>query len=191
ALAENWAVTGSLRWRPLPGTSLGASAWHGNTGQGQEFAGKQVDVPMTLAEVHAEWKRDNVWLRALYAQATIGDTTAVSNDLGEAIGERMTGWYAEAGYNIMPALGGPGDQALYPWVRYTALDTQASLASGVKDAGFSKDPANDRSAWVAGLQYHPHPQVALKAEYRDWSSKADSRSANNGEEYLVGVGYSF
>ncbi|HKJ72300.1 MAG TPA: hypothetical protein VKA55_11150, partial [Gammaproteobacteria bacterium] len=167
--------------------------------QGQTFDGQTPDVPMTLWDVHAAYERGNWRLRALYTQATLDDTLAVNRELtagngigdGEAIAEKLTGWYVEAGYDIMPALGGPAEQSLYPWVRYSALDTQASLASGVKNAGFTKDPANDRTVTEVGLHYMPHPQVVVKAEYRDWSSEADAASANNQDEYVVGLGYQF
>jgi len=205
-LAEDLAVTGQLRWHPLPGTTLGASGWYGQMGQGRIFDGQTPDVPMTLWDVHAEYERGNWRLRALYTQATIDDTLAVNNqalaDLQasnpgataadvSAVAEKLTGWYAEAGYDIMPALGGPSEQSLYPWVRYSALDTQASLASGVKAAGFTKDPANQRTVTEVGLHYMPHPQVVVKAEYRDWSSEAQADADNNQEEFLVGIGYHF
>ncbi|MFB6260967.1 MAG: hypothetical protein ABEJ96_09650, partial [Thiohalorhabdaceae bacterium] len=173
ALANDLALTGDLEWHPAPGATVGVSAWHGNMGQGQSFDGQKPDVPMTLWDVHAEYKAGPVWLRALYSQATIDDTLAVNRGLAtddsgnpvsdEAIPEKMTGWYVEAGYDIMPMLGGPGEQKLYPWVRYSSLDTQASLASDVKSAGFTADPANDRAVTAVGLHYMPHPQVAVKA----------------------------
>lgn len=202
-LAEDLAVTGQAQWHPIPGTTLGISGWHGNMGHDQAFNGQTPDVPMTLWDVHADYERGNWRLRALYTQATIDDTLAVSQQLAsdagvspanfDPVGEKLTGWYAEAGYDIMPALGGPSEQSLYPWVRYSALDTQASIASDVKAAGFTKDPANDRTLTEAGLHYMPHPQVVVKAEYRDWSSESDSDAAgeNNQEEYLVGIGYNF
>ncbi|HKJ70213.1 MAG TPA: hypothetical protein VKA55_00470, partial [Gammaproteobacteria bacterium] len=144
AKAEDLAVTGQLRWHPVTGTTLGVSGWRGNLGQGQTFDGQTPDVPMTLWDVHAAYERGNWRLRALYTQATLDDTLAVNNqalaDLQSsnpgataadvsAVAEKLTGWYVEAGYDIMPALGGPAEQSLYPWVRYSALDTQASLAS--------------------------------------------------------------
>lgn len=192
ALAEDLALTGRLDWTPTPGALIGASFWTGDMGQGQDFAGQQVDAGMTLWDVHAEWKRSGWWLRGLYAQAEIDDTLAISQDAGEAIGERMSGWYAEVGYDVFRLLdNAPANQSLYPWVRYSELDTQDRIDPAVEAAGFSKDPKNDRTVWEAGLHYMPHPNVVVKAEYRDWSSGATAEADNNQEEFLVGIGYNF
>jgi opacity protein-like surface antigen len=86
----------------------------------------------------------------------------------------------------MPFIADRPEQSLYPWVRYSSLDTQASMPSG-----YAADPANDRTVTEAGVHYMPHPNVVVKAEYKQWDSEAAGEANNNQTEYLVGIGYNF
>ena len=195
AEADDLAVTGRLDWRPANGVLLGGSFWSGDMGHGQELTdfnntGDSLgtpDVHMNLYEAHAQYKRGGLWLRGLFAQAQIDDADKLSASLSsDNVGETMTGWYAEAGYDIMPLIADRAEQSLYPWVRYTDLDTQASMPSG-----YDADPANDRTILEAGLHYMPHPNVVIKAEYKDFNSEASAEADNNHEEVLAGIGYNF
>ncbi|MBD3647105.1 MAG: hypothetical protein HUJ31_06530 [Pseudomonadales bacterium] len=107
---------------------------------------------------------------------------------------RMTGWYVEAGYDIFTLLdNSPERQSLYPWIRYSEIDTQDSIASTVQAAGFTGNPKNNRSVLEVGVHYLPHPNVVIKAEFRDWESDADSSldGTNNQEEFVIGIGYNY
>jgi len=194
AKAEDLAVTGRLDWNPLPGLTLGTSFWTGDMGHDDTFAGESADVHMDLFDVRAQYRMGGLWLRALYTQAELDDTLPVSLAKGEAIGERMVGWYAEAGYDVFTLLpNAPDRQSLFPWVRYSEIDTQDSIAAEVTDAGFARDPETDRSVVELGLHYMPHPRVVLKAEYRDWDSDADGGldGTNNQDEFVIGIGYNY
>jgi hypothetical protein len=194
AEAEDLAVTGRLDWQPLPGLTLGTSFWSGDLGQEDEFNGEKVDFSMNLFDVRAQYSYGGASLRALYTRATFDDTLAVSLEKDAAIPEKMSGWYVEAGYDVFTLWeNSPARQALYPWIRYSELDTQDSLDSAVQAAGFSKDPKNDRNVVEVGLNYLPHPNVVIKAEFRDWESDApsDLDGTNNQEEFVIGIGYNF
>lgn len=190
AFAEDLAFSGSVDWHPVLGATVGVSGLHGDMDQTNQFSG---DATITLWDVHGEWKRDGLWLRGLFAQADLDNTgainTALQNDPNvslasdEAVPEKMQGWYVEGGYNILRFVEGTGNHKLYPWLRYSQVDTQDKVVSG-----FSKDGSNDREIITAGLHYMPHPQVALKAEFRDFDSDGPE---NNQEEFLVGIGYNF
>lgn len=197
ALAEDLAVTGRIDWKPQNGVMIGGSFWTGEMGHGQEIfaAGDdpETDTPLgtpgiqtNLYEVHAEYKRGGWWLRGLAAQAQFDDADLLSQSLAdENVGETMNGWYAEVGYDIMPWIADRPEQALYPWVRHTDLETQASMPKG-----YDADPANDRTITEVGLHYMPHPNVVVKVDYRDFRSEADD-STNNQDELQLGIGYNF
>ncbi len=193
AFAEDLAFSGSVDWHPMLGATVGVSGLHGDMDQLNRFSG---DATITMWDVHGEWKRDGLWLRGLFTQADIDDTRSVNNTVdfdpdtnvrdapsGNAVPEKMQGWYVEGGYNILRFIEGTGNQKLYPWVRYSQVDTQDEVVSG-----FSKNGSNDREIITAGVHYMPHPQVAIKAEFRDFDSDGPT---NNQEEFLVGLGYNF
>ncbi len=199
AKAEDLALTGRLDWNPMPGLTLGTSFWSGDMGQGDEFNGEEIDLHMNLYDVRAQYRYGGAQIRALYTRADIDDTLLATQQSfidgdEQVIAERMSGWYVEAGYDIFTLFeNSPERQSLYPWVRYSEIDTQDSLDDAVIAAGYSKDPKNDRSVLEVGLHYMPHPQVVLKAELRDWDSEADSSQdgSNNQEEFVIGIGYNF
>ncbi|MEF8793596.1 MAG: hypothetical protein V5A50_07920, partial [Thiohalorhabdus sp.] len=196
AEADDIALIGRLDWNPMNGVQLGGSVFSGDLGQDKELfdtngtsLGKP-DVHMNLYEVRAQYKRHGLWLRGMFAQAQIDDNEKLSQSLGNSgqngVSDTMTGWYVEAGYDIMPFVADRPEQSLYPWARYSALDTNSDVPSG-----YTEDPAQDRTVTEVGLHYMPHPNVVVKAEYKDWSSEADAEADNNQEEYLVGIGYNF
>jgi opacity protein-like surface antigen len=195
AEADDLAVTGRLDWKPLSGVILGGSFWTGDMGHEQEMfdanTGNSLGTPavhMDLYEAHAQYKRHGLWLRGMFAQAQIDDTQELSDSLGSGVSDTMTGWYAEIGYDIMPHIADRPEQSLYPWVRYTDLDTNSEVPSG-----YSEDPAQDRTITEAGLHYMPHPNVVVKGEVKMFDSEAssDNPGDNNQTEYLVGIGYNF
>lgn len=192
--ANDLALTGRLDWNPVAGVTLGGSFWSGDMGHEDEFNGEEIDLHMNLYDLRAQYRYGGLQLRALYTKVDIDDTLAVSQDKGEAIGEEMEGWYVEAGYDIFTLLNNsPDRQSLYPWVRYSEIDTQASIDQAVIDAGFEKDGKNDRNVLEVGLHYMPHPNVVIKGEVREWDSDADTNDdgTNNQTEFVLGLGYNF
>lgn len=194
AEADNLAVTGRIDWTPMTGVLVGGSFWTGKTGQDKELFDATTSaslgspsVGLDIYEVHGQYRRHGLWLRGLFAQANIDDADELSRSLaGDNVGETMTGWYVEAGYDIMPMLADLPNQSLFPWIRYSQLDTQDDMPSG-----FSRNPANDREVITAGLHYVPHPNVVVKAEFKSFDSDASGDENNNQDEILLGIGYNF
>lgn len=183
ALAEDWAVTARLDWMGLPGTTLGASTWVGDSGQDQVVGG---DVGTAILEGHAEWRWRGLRTRFLYARADLDDVAALNADLGltgaDSVGERLEGWYAEAAYDVLGWLSPGSKQSLSPFVRYETYDTQAQVP-----VGFASDPANDDEILTVGLDWKPLPHVVFKADVMALEDAAggDSTRVN------IGMGYVF
>ena len=58
--------------------------------------------------------------------------------------------------------------ALYPFVRYEEVDTQAQVAPGsVRVVGRSD------AIWTFGAHWRPIPQVVVKAEFQDFDDGQD------------------
>ena len=51
----------------MPGLLVGVSTFLGETGQNQEFDGKEVDGFLNLTDLHAQYNAYGIWLRGLYA----------------------------------------------------------------------------------------------------------------------------
>jgi hypothetical protein len=141
ARAEDPAVTGRLKWTGLPGVELALSAQY----QDDLTQGGATAASATLLETHASVRRGPLWLRALYARWDIDGTAA--RNLGR---DEQYGWYIEPGYIFTTRKGDVGFFA-----RYSQVDNTAG------DAADSKRKQTD-----VGVNYWPHPQVVLKADYQ-------------------------
>jgi hypothetical protein len=167
---------------PVPGLVLGASAFAGDTGQGNAAIG---GARLTLWDAHAEWRAHGLQVRGVYARGQLDDADAVSLAIDAsgltAIGSRTRGWYGEVAWNVL-SLMGKGDGELSPFVRYEALDTQASVA-----AGFTRDPANDRTVKTCGVTWKPIANVAIKVDFQD----SGNRAGTGVDQWNMALGYLF
>lgn len=162
-LSEDFSLVGRVDYTGVRGLMVGGSAMRGQTAHNREVNGAQVGGTLTILEAHADYSNAGLDLRALYATATVDDATqlnALRNLTGaQSIGERLDGWYAQAGYDVLRSLN--TTHALIPYVRYEALNTQARVPTG-----FTANPENDRTIWLLGAMWKPIPEVALKADYQ-------------------------
>ncbi|MGZ5026172.1 MAG: hypothetical protein ACXWE9_03055 [Methylobacter sp.] len=184
ARAENFGYVARVDYDPsyIPGLTVGGSAYVGNSGQNQSFVGRQVDVFTQLYEAHVQWKYRGLEFRTLGSWGHINNADLVSASAGEVIGSQNFGWYAEAGYDVLPLLYRDTTQYLAPFFRYEKLDTIAKAP-----IGFDDDPTKDWSIYQVGLQYKPIPNVVLKADYRNFVAKQGPLA----DDFNLGFGFIF
>jgi cell division protein FtsB len=184
ATAEDLAWVGRLDYTGVPGLTVGGSAYAGKAGQDLESPeGRRLGVATRIYEGHLEWKWRGLELRALGAQARLSDVAALNEALGlegdESVGERLTGYYLQAGYDL---LSGRGGRALTPFVRWETLNTQDAVP-----AGFSANPDTDIRNLTVGLEFKPIEQVVIKADYRD----VHNRAHTGADRFTLLLGYVF
>jgi len=166
AVAETWAGVGRVDVTPVPGAVAGASAYVGKAGQGAAnplAPGATIGAATFIGELHGEVRAAGLWVRALGAVATVDDVEGINAARGltgsASVGERLWGWYVEAGYNVLRHA--RTTQELLPYVRYESLDTQARVPDG-----FGADPANAQRILSLGAAWRPVGQVVLKGDYQ-------------------------
>ncbi|MGR9116540.1 MAG: porin [Gammaproteobacteria bacterium] len=185
AKAEDLAFVGRLDYTPdfVPGLTVGGSAYLGNSGQDQTFAGRKADVFTQLYEAHVQWKYRGLEFRTLGSWGHIDDAAVLSaNKMNQTIGEENYGWYTEVGYDIMPHIMPDSTQYLAPFFRYEQLDTIASAPTG-----FADDLTKDQRIYQVGVNYKPIPNVVIKADYRDF----DSEGGDLPDDFNLGLGFIF
>ena len=182
SLARDTAFVVRGDYLPVPGLVLGASAFAGDTGQGDPAIG---GARLNLWDAHAEWRTHGVQVRGVVARGHLDDASAVSLAIDPsgltAIGSRTRGWYGEVAWNVL-SLPGKGEAELSPFVRYEALDTQAAVADG-----FARDPANDRTLKTYGVTWKPIANVAIKVDFQDRSNRAGTAV----DQWNFALGYLF
>lgn len=176
AAAQDLAVTGRIDWHPVEGTTIGASAYSGDSGQGAGYRGR-----VTLADLHADSKFRGISVRGVFAHGQIGDAGAISRRVGETIGSSLGGWYVEGGYDMASVLRFH-NLSFSPYVRYERLNTQRRVPSG-----FNADPDNDRRITTLGVSFKPIPQTVIKSDWR----RVRTAAGTSDSSFNLGLGYIF
>lgn len=189
ALAEDVAWVIRADWTPewVPGLQLGGSFYVGDSGQDSETAvGDVPDARLWIGEAHAQYRNGGFHSRALLAYSQLSDASDLNEALGrpknKPIGSKMLGAYAELAYDLWPWLFGNEQKALEPFLRVEYVDTQFEVPSG-----YSANRRNAYWLYTPGVNFHPHPNVVLKLEYRNFASRGGTRP----DELSVGMGFAF
>lgn len=185
AVAEDFALIGRMDYVGTPGLTAGGSAHWGETAQNRTLAsGQEVGGRTIIYEGHLDYRARGLDVRALFASAHV-DEAAGLNELKEltgskSIGERLSGGYVHAGYNVLRTA--DTEHQLLPYIRYERLNTQQRVPTG-----FSADPATDRQIFVLGAMWKPIANISVKADY-----EIHSNQANTGvNQFNVNLGYLF
>ncbi len=161
AAADDLAYTGRIKWVGMAGLEVAAVLqYQTDITQGTEPAAGSA----TLLETHVVWKRGPFGLRALYAGWNLDGSGP------EALGaDEQRGWYVEPAYKISPQVG--------LFARYNTWD---NAAGGAGDSEYTQ--------LDAGINYWPHPDVVLKADYQNQDAP-DGQDEFDG--FNLGLGYQF
>ncbi len=187
AVAEDIAGVGRVDWKGVPGLTLGTSIFVGETAQNQPAPGapgSTIGGGTVIWEGHGQYKARGFDLRALWATAGVDDVAQLNaakglTDAG-SIGERMSGGYLQAGYDLLRHAA--TEHQLLPYVRLEQLDTQEEVP-----AGFTQSAATDRSIVSVGAAWKPDPGAILKADYQIHSNEANTAV----DQFNVAVGWLF
>ena len=165
SVADDLAAALRLDWTEKPGVIVGASAYHGDSGQGEASL---PDLSTTIVDIHAQFESGPWILRGLAAQAEVDDAGAFNTQTGEGLAETLEGWYVELGYDLFAEAMPVEGQSLTPFARFESIDTQASMPSG-----FARDPSQADDILTLGLNWKPIDNVVVKIDYQDWNDGAD------------------
>ena len=156
APADGWASTLNVEYNGIPGIGVGASAQY-QTDISQTTSGETNSA--WLSEAHVDIQRGNFGLRSLYGRWDISGHTPALLGL-----DTQYGFYVEPSYTFQTGI---GDVGLF--ARWTKLDA-AKLDSDIYDIG---------------LNFWPHENVVLKADYTKIQDAEDDDFIN------FGIGFQF
>jgi hypothetical protein len=180
---RNVAVTGRAEYVGMPGLTVGAGFWTGES----SFSLPRLDTTVTVAEVDARYQRNRFEFRGQFAQVAITDAAALNDAVQRLTGvspniaRALRGFYGEASYRFWDR-GSPRDMAAF--VRYENFDTQFKMPDG-----FLPLKEFDRDAWVIGTTYYPDPDIAVKLDYVWLRNKSQLIEGLN--SFNVGLGWWF
>jgi len=163
ATANNLASTARVKYTGISGLELGGTLQY----QDDITQDTSDDIgSATLLEGHVRWNVGDVTLTALYARWDIDvDATASADDRAK---DSQIGGYIEASYKVSPKFG--------VFVRQNEWDNGGTNATGTSE-----------SQTDIGINYWPHENVVVKADYQMQSN--DSKAEFDG--FNLGIGYQF
>lgn len=179
ALAESLAFTGRLDWNVLPGTTLGAGFYTGNSNQ----ADLGEPIRTTLWELHGEYRARGFQVRGLFTRMTnseSGLSPLAAASTVKRLGTRQFGGYLEGGYDVLSSL--DSRQALIPYVRWERLNSQQAVVTGI-----TADLANDQTLLTTGVAYKPIPQIAVKVDF----TRNENHALTGRNQFNLALGYYF
>lgn len=158
--ASDLAYTGRLKYTGMPGLELAASVQH----QTDITQGSVANAgSANLFETHAIYNKGPFGLRALYARWDLDGNGP------EAVGaDEQFGWYIEPSFKLNEKWG--------LFARYNQWDNQAGNGGD-----------SEKSQTNFGVNYWPHPDVVLKADYQMQDNDNDAEQ----DGFNLGVGYQF
>ena len=182
AYAEDFGVVGRFDYTGIDGLMAGVSAYRGNSGQEDTYNGDKIDGTVSMYDVHLKYSWKNFEVAGLYVKGYLSDADKISNAVGQTIGKEVYGYYLRISYDIWSHINKKLNFRLPVFARYEEYDTQQKVADG-----FLKDSENKKKIWTVGLNFYPHPNVVLKADYQFRKNGAGDEP----DVFELGMGFIF
>jgi hypothetical protein len=176
---ENMAIVARLDYNGINGLQVGVSGYTGKAGKAN-LPSKSEEGQMTMYDIHAMYQLQGFKARALYTESHLSNADSYKSDMPES----AKGGYVNLEYNILPIFA-QTSQRLPLFFQYENYNMATSTANG-KSFG-------DTETFTYGVNYFPHDQVVLKAEYLNRKNKNTTDISKYIEEgiYSAGIGFIF
>ncbi len=173
-------LSAKVEYYGILGMRLGLAGYFGRTQAADEVDMLDgADVGMSMVGLDARYVYRRFTARGEYIYASLSDTEAYNNLTGRDLGSALSGWYAEAAYNLLPTT---NRQKLFAFARYEDYDTHADT-----EGTLVENPAYDRNDITLGLSYHIAPGVVFKGDYQIKDNAVEGYDAKDQLNFGVGV----
>ena len=189
-VTSGWLSATRIDYSQIPGLlaggsfTIGKSGRYPGTGSATTVDQSINPLPIRMYEAHVTYKKHGFELSALGALTTLQNVTELNTAKSltgtSRIGEKMWGYYAQAGYDVFTLI--KEEIALTPFVRYEKYDTQSNVPSSGASSG-----ANRGIVWTYGINFKPIPQIVFKLDYQDF--RLEDGSGNDQFNLALGFNY--
>lgn len=209
---QSVAVNPQITFTGIPNTTLSASGYFGNSGQGAEVGvgsdQKEVKAPIRLVTGYAKFEPANWRFIALGVYGEMGNTYEIEQltrttfpARGQVLGSEVYGAMAELGYDFMPLLKGntstnhtdkwyfkSNEVKLPVFLRYERLNTHESVDPRLRN--FHR-VQNDLDIWTVGLNFKSRENIVLKANYQFRNNRYTEATVEESDILELGMGFIF
>ena len=179
---DSKAIVARLEVRPVTNLYTNLSVYRGDSAA----AGKPGAVT-TIAAVDGKYSLGKAELAGEYVLIDQKHPERLSAE----IGDRMSGYWVEGAYHVLPESMKQGklvDADVVAFARYSAFDTQqGTLADPSKSSG-----RYDRNYTTVGVVFKPVTTVAIKADYQIYDDhRSAAEKALDNDKFQVTLGFVF
>jgi len=169
-----------LDYYGLPGLRLGLSGYFGKTQAPDDLEKLDgANVGISMVGFDARYAFQKFTARGQFIYTALSDTEDYNALTGNNLGSALMGYYAEAGYNLLPLT---AKQKLFAFARYENYNTHADTAGSLE-----KNDAYNRTDITTGLSYHIAPGVVIKGDYQFRDNDAENADVDNRLNFGIGV----
>gem|GEM_PF-6599109 len=186
-------VAMKVRYYGIAGLNLGASGYFGqsqttlNDGLDKSNAllsarADSSKVGIQMVEVDARYRKRAFQARAQWVYTHLSNTNEYNAFTGTDLGSRMTGYFVEAGYDLL-GMNKQVPEQLILFGRYEKYNTHSKVYEGLQ-----VNAQYDRTDLTFGLTFKPSENTAFKADYQHFSNALPESGKN---QLNLGVGVWF
>jgi len=181
SLYNHGAFVGRLDYRGINGLLLGASLYYGSATQGSVS-----DADAMIYDLHATYEIAGFKAKALYGATSIdgAENIAADTTFGPESIKDSSGYYVNVEYDTLATFSTTHRLPLF--VQYDYINPAATVVNA-SDTTVATD-VGETATTTVGVNYFPHEQVVLKADY------AITDDLTGGEDYntfSLGMGFIF
>jgi len=177
------AFVGRLDYRGVTGLMMGASLYYGDASQGTV-----ADATALIYDLHATYEFSGLKIKALYGATSISNAENIASNTAGTPAQSITdsnGYYMNLEYDLFATFATP--QKLPLFVQYDYIDPAATVVDPLGNT-IAKDVSKTATTTI-GVNYFPHEQVVLKADYAMTDFKAAGATDYN--TISLGLGFIF
>ncbi len=138
-------------------------------------------VGIRMLGIDAQYTKSGWQARGQYILTSIANTKAYNEFADSDLGNMLTGYYAEIGYNLLHHK--QRESALTPFIRYEHYNTHAGT-----DENLTPDKSLNRSEIIVGLGWKPASGAVVKGDYQIIMAEGSDKPVY---QLNLGLGISF
>jgi len=182
---------GRISYYGNPELTLGLSAYAGDseskaydeldlTDEGAVASADSTIIGIHMIGIDAKYQKGALQLRGQYIVANLSNTDQYNALCGKDLGSKMTGYYAELGYNLLVSHSSTNE--LIGFARYENYNTHAEV-----EAGTTLEEAYNRTEITVGLGFKVAAGAMFKTDYQILSNANASDPDNKKNLFNCGV----
>ncbi|PHR57348.1 MAG: porin [Arcobacter sp.] len=182
---NNLAGVARLDYIGTPGLLVGASGYYGSASQGSVSGATAL-----MYDVHVTYENSGFKMKALYTATKISDADKIAAGLvagGTSI-DKANGYYVNAEYDVLNMIN--SEYKLPVFVQYDYINPTDSVVD-ITNASVGVDVNAEIATTTVGVNFFPHPQVVLKADYAMAKYQNSGTTKKDQDILSVSLGFIF